>query len=368
MQHRIISEAYAVGLTLLVAACEPAPFRTLHFDGGSTFDAAEGDASTAVDGAAAGDASTGADAATGNDTGAPDRWIAGATAALGYKLYVPSAAGSDPLPLVVVLHGCAQSADALAQLTLMNDVAEQQGFYALYPEQSAARESERCWRWYDAAHQHRDTGEPADLVAVVANVSSRYPVDPTRIYVAGLSAGGAMAVILAATYPDVFSAVGTAAGLEYGAAAAYGGIWQACLYGGPSPNTQGIAAYNAMGDQARPLRLIAFHGSADDVVYPVALDQLVAQWAQTNDLVDDATDNDSVDAVADAEQAGNVPGGLDYRHRQFAAAAGQPNLIESYLVDGMGHAWPGGAAGVDFSDPRGPAASALMWQFFSAGH
>ena len=175
-----------------------------------------------------------------------------------------------------------------------------------------------------------------------------------------------MAVVLAATYPDVFAAVGTAAGLEYGATDAYGGIWQACLYGGPSPNSQGIAAYTAMGDQARPMRLIAFHGSADTTVYPVALDRLVEQWAQTNDQVDNGADDDSVDAVADGEQTATAPGGLSYRQRRYADGADQPDLLESYLVDGMGHAWPGGAPGLDFSDSRGPSASALMWQFFAS--
>ncbi len=295
-------------------------------------------------------------------------WVTG-TACVGadcraYKLWVPAAYdGHKPLPLLVMLHGCLQTAVDFASITRMNDLAEQYNFLVLYPEQPSTANGALCWNWFLRANQARGSGEPGIIADAVAKVRADYKVHPQKVFVAGLSAGGAMAVILGATYPDIFPAIGVVAGLEYKAATDPTGAFLAMASGGPDPATQGLAAYQAMGKYARVEKVILFQGTADTVVNPLNGDQTIAQWATTDDNADDGVANQSITGVAVGSQTGTVPGGYNYTRYFYVDGEGD-RLMEKWTVTGMGHAWPGGTAGPLFSDPKGPNASLLICQFF----
>lgn len=322
-----------------------------------------------------------------------------------YRLFLPSHLdAAQSVPLVVMLHGCDQDSQGFADVTGMNAIAEQHHFVVVYPEQTAPAQPSRCWNWYKPADQARGDGEPKAIVNVVKAVKKRHDVaiDGSRIYVAGLSAGASMAVILGATYPDVFAAVGAVAGVPYKAADSCFGAWNAmerisdrmltsdalgasgdymqaywgCWFAGegswsavlpaiPGPDTLGQLAFEAMAGHHRVVPLIVFQGLADNIVVPQNGADMVSQWAQADDLADDGTDNDDIDDVPDAETAKSVPGGHEFIERTYRDASGE-TVIESYLITGMGHAWPGGAADMKYSDPAGPDASALIWAFFEA--
>jgi poly(hydroxyalkanoate) depolymerase family esterase len=280
-----------------------------------------------------------------------------------FKVYVPSSyqAGTK-VPLMVMLHGCLQDPDDFAAGTRMNALAEEKNFIVLYPEMNIFANANQCWNWFYDYNQHRGSGEPAIIKGMVDWVKSRYSIDSSRVYVAGLSAGAAMSVIMGATYPDVFRGVGVSAGLEYNAAnTATGGI-NAMLYGGIDPNTTGRDAYDEMGSFKRRMPVIVFHGTSDTTVNPVNASQVVTQWAQTNDIVDDGFDNGSVNDAADQTISGSINGRSYTKyvyHDRFGAS-----LIEYWKVSGLQHAWSGGSTAGSYSDPYGPDASRIMWDFF----
>ena len=319
--------------------------------------------------------------------------------ALPYRLFLPL--GLDPArpaPLVVMLHGCNQDARDFAEATRMNALAAAEGFVVLYPEQQAHPTG--CWRWYEPSHQQRDRGEPAAIAGLVGRVSARpdLAIDPQQVFVAGLSAGAAMAGILGATYPEVFAAAGLVAGLPYGAAedclgafnvmqrisarlpgfdawldywAAYGtclaaGAFNPILPALPAPDALGERAHAAMGPRARVLPVIVFHGEADRRVYLQNGADTISQWAQSADLASDGLDDGDIDDLADRQSQGGRPGKHRYNRQIYEDDRGGV-VMAFYAIEAMGHAWPGGAPGRPFSDPDGPDASRLIWEFF-AGH
>lgn len=284
-----------------------------------------------------------------------------------YQLWVPRGYNpSSSFPVVMMLHGCTQDPDDFAAGTQMNALADQEGFLVVYPEQPSSANANKCWNWFEPAHQVRGQGEPAMLNAIIDEVKNEYNVHHRRVYVAGLSAGGAMAVIMGATYPDVFAGIGVAAGLEYEAATNLTDALVAMQVGGPDPRVQGHAAYRAMQGVARRMPVIVFHGLGDLTVNPVNAEQVVVQWAKTNDLVYDGVDNDAVDALPDDMRDGQVPDGYAYTRYVYHDAKGKV-LMEQWLVEGMRHAWSGGSTAGSYADPKGPDASAAMWRFFK-GH
>lgn len=273
------------------------------------------------------------------------------------RVFVPTTPAT-PTSLVVMLHGCTQTAEQFAAATRMDEIAEKNGFVVAYPEQSAGTIATRCFRWFEPEHQARDAGEPKELADAADAVGKAHGVDPERVYVAGLSAGAAMSVILGATYPDRFTAIGVVAGIEYKGATSASGGFSVAQSGGPDPDQQGVLAHAAMGPRARALPAFVLHGTSDGVVARVNGDQVVAQWRKTNTLV---LGDGAIEPVA------NLTGTAGYAftrgvHRSAASGA---SVIEYYVVDGLGHAWPGGKDGGSYSDARGPDASALMWAFFA---
>jgi poly(hydroxyalkanoate) depolymerase family esterase len=279
-------------------------------------------------------------------------WYANLWGARYYQGYVPSTyRPGTPVPLVVGLPGCTETGAAFARLTGLSRLAEQRGFIVVYPEQSVLANPGRCWNWFLGVNQVRGSGEPSIIAGITDAVRARYSIDPRRIFVTGASAGGVLSVIMGVTYPDVYAAIGVVAGCEY-----------ACdVLRLRSPDAAGNLAYQEMGARARPVPVILFQGTADLVVPPATAGRIVGQWAQTDDLALNGIDDDEVTSVPDHVATGQVPGGRDFTHASYGAG-----LIEEYLIDGAGHAWPGGCSCDLFGDPAGPDASTLQWNFFDS--
>jgi poly(hydroxyalkanoate) depolymerase family esterase len=302
---------------------------------------------------------------------APDAWdertftVAGRTR----RALVHAPADLDPqtaAPLVCMLHGCTQDAASFAAATRMNHAADRHGFVAVYPQQERGDNPRGCWNWFLPEHQARGAGEPASIAAIVRELigtASPWAIDSRRVFVAGLSAGGAMTAILAATYPDLFCAVAVHSGLAYRSADNVGGAFAAMARGSEDPAGQGRAAHAVMGDHARVVPSIVVHGSADATVAPVNADRVLQQSMAANRLAAPETcDLDTARPTTTAR--GRVDGGHAYTCSQWMDRRGV--LIHELLeVDGLGHAWSGGAAGGSYTDPRGPDASEAIWRFFA---
>ena len=283
-----------------------------------------------------------------------------------YKLYVPRRySDGRPTPLLVALHGCSQDPDTFAVGTHFNALADTYNFLVLYPQQTGNANLNRCWNWFLPENQERGKGEAAILAALVDDITSRYSVDPNRISITGLSAGGAMAVIMGACYPDYFAAVGVHSGLEYKAASNLVSAQLAMTRGGPDPSTQGKLAYVSAGEAARVLPVIVFHGTGDSTVAAANGGQVIRQFITTDDYADDGLANNSVASTPSSTQSGQVPGGYSYTIDTYTYQ--NQVLMQYYKIDGMGHAWSGGSATppATFVDPKGPDASLLMWNFFA---
>ncbi len=260
-----------------------------------------------------------------------------------YKVYVPGGAEGRKLPLIVMLHGCTQDPDDFAAGTGMNRLAEELGFIVAYPAQPRSANPTTCWNWFDVAHQKRDEGEPAILAGITRAVMTEFAVDPARVYVAGLSAGGAMASILSATYPELYAAAGVHSGLPHGAAADLPSAF-AAMRGAAKPAPRRRRAKGRV-------RTIVFHGAKDRTVDPSNAEAILADVRA--DLPDSAQE-----LLQDGEA-----GGRGYTRTIVTDAQGVPHA-ESWSIQGLGHAWSGGSREGSFTDPRGPDASREMLRFF----
>lgn len=269
-----------------------------------------------------------------------------------YQVYLPTGhTASTPLPMVVMLHGCTQSPDDFAAGTRMNTLADREGFIVVYPAQSKNANGSKCWNWFRTQDQARDGGEPALIAGIVEEVAARYPVDRSRIFVAGLSAGAAMAVILGQTYPDLFAAVGVHSGLAYGAAHDMPTAFSA-MSGDPRGTGRTVPA-------ARFVPTIVFHGDRDSTVNP-GNGLEVASQALTH-----AGHSQTERALHESVEAQVTPGGQRYTRTVHLDGAGRPR-IEQWLLHGAGHAWSGGSTAGSYTDPTGPDASEAMLRFFMA--
>jgi poly(hydroxyalkanoate) depolymerase family esterase len=274
-----------------------------------------------------------------------------------FRGYVPSGySAATPVPLVVALHGCTQSADQLRQLTRFDELAEARKFIVVYPEQSRNANFLRCWNWFLDAHMHRGAGEPSIIAGITRSMQQRYAIDPRRIYVTGLSGGGAMASVMGATHPDLYAAIGVASGCEYAAGAPCAG------YRSADPEQAGRLAHRAMGRYARPLPAVVFQGDKDTTVPPVNAQQLVRQWQVTADWADDGAANRSVPRRARKASARRASG-RTASVATYVDGRGK-ELVQRWLVRGMGHAWSGGCSCAAYADPGAPDATRAMYDFF----
>jgi len=288
---------------------------------------------------------------------------------LEYKLFVSSAYRKEkPVPLVLMLHGCTQTAEELAAISGFNELADKNSFLVAYPLQSVAANPLKCWNWFDPKHQSRDTGEPSLIAAVIQDIRASYNIDEQRMYAVGISAGGAMAVVMGTAYPELFAGLAVIAGTEYKAGSTVQDGLAAMKQGGPDPNRQGLLAFQAIQKSAAGsvtrLPLIVFQGTKDPYLNPVNADQLIAQWAQTHDYLDDDKDNDSVNVQTASEKTVVVPNGYRVTKYSYNDSKGHL-LLEKWIVEGLGHAWPGSAIANPFADAKGPNATEEIWRFFA---
>lgn len=293
-----------------------------------------------------------------------------------FKLYEPPNAGAAPRPLVVMLHGCTQSPDDFAAGTRMNELAAAHGVYVLYPAQAPRSNAHKCWNWFVPADQRRGEGEPALLAGMTRHVMQIRAIDAGRVFVAGLSAGGAMAAILAREYPDLFAAAGIHSGITPGVAHDVASAFTV-MKGGPGAAAAGRTPMSA----SMPLRtaapaatapadsasralpavpVIVFHGGADSTVTPANGDAVIAA------ALDGEGPTRRSDSDSDSEGA-SVNGERSFRRSVWRAEHGPadaPSLAEQWIVRGSPHAWSGGAAEGSYTDPAGPDASREMLRFF----
>ena len=250
-----------------------------------------------------------------------------------YQVYVPARNEGEARPLVVMLHGCKQNPDDFAAGTRMNALADELGFIVAYPEQALAANTLLCWNWFQAQDQQRELGEPSLIAGITREVVARFGVDPRRVYVAGLSAGGAMAAILGRTYPDLYAAIGVHSGLPYAAAHDVASAFAAM---------RGARQDPLCGEtNAHVVPAILFHGDVDSTVHP----------------------SNSEHAFAAGKVESGEASGRTYTRTLEAGGNGRPAL-EHWLVHGAGHAWSGGSKSGSYADPLGPDASREMLRFF----
>lgn len=271
------------------------------------------------------------------------RSFACAAGARDYKVYVPSGARGRTVPLIVMLHGCTQGPDDFAVGTGMNRLAEERGFIVAYPTQPSSANPSACWNWFDLANQRRDQGEPAIIAGLTRAVMAEFAVDPARVFVAGLSAGGAMAATLGATYPELYAAAGVHSGLPHGAAADLPSAF-AAMHGGAKPASGKRRAKGRV-------RTIVFHGANDTTVHPSNAEAILADLRA------------GLSAPAQELLLDGVAGGRAYTRTIVTDARGVPQA-EAWAIKGLGHAWSGGSLEGSFTDAHGPDASREMLRFF----
>jgi poly(hydroxyalkanoate) depolymerase family esterase len=320
---------------------------------------------------------------------------------LAYRKFVPSGyeEAGEEVPLLVMLHGCTQSPETFAQETKGNCLAEEETCIALYPDQARdmgffAQEQQaetsnpgqlpgqlpgygagstldfgnpmECWSWWSDEESGRGQGEASLIAGMTRQVIAQHNIDSERVYIAGFSAGGGMTSNLIVAYPELFAAACIHSGLQYDAAESRIDAYEAMGPGGPDPIEKGEQAYENMGDRARVVPTIVFHGTNDTIVHPHNSAKIIKQIAQMNDLADDGRDNDSIDHSPEKVSAGNSAG-RRYEHEEYHDDEGNV-VMERYLVEGMPHAWSGGSEGGQYTDPSGPDATERMWEFFERQH
>jgi poly(hydroxyalkanoate) depolymerase family esterase len=259
-----------------------------------------------------------------------------------YKLYVPSCYAGEQLPLVVMLHGCRQSPDDFAAGTRMNERAEEARILVAYPEQPSSANPAKCWNWFNAGDQMRDSGEPSLIAGITRQIMHHYSVDSARVYVAGLSAGGAAAAIMGATYPDLYAAICVHSGLPCGVARDLPSAFAAMRQGGPVTANR----------ERRAVPAIVFHSDCDTIVSPANGEQVIAQSGAGLEF-------------SRTVIRGKSEGGIDYTRTVHSDKDGL-NVLEHWLLHGIGHAWSGGSSAGSHTDPRGPDASRETLRFFLA--
>jgi poly(hydroxyalkanoate) depolymerase family esterase len=285
-----------------------------------------------------------------------DRFYGNHTGGRPYKLYVPSAYRGQAVPLVVMLHGCTQSPDDFAVGTRMNEMAEEHTCLVAYPAQVASANASKCWNWFSRADQQRGQGEPALIAGITREVMAEYRIDQQRVYIAGMSAGGAAAAIMGATYPDLYAAIGVHSGLACGSASDLPSAFAAMRRGGASAGSNmtwlSTMACGHIEATQRTVPTIVFHGDQDKTVHPCNGEEVLTQFGA------------AVSELQTTFESGRVPRGHSYTRARLCDASGQ-TIFENWVIHGAGHAWSGGSPAGSYTDPRGPDATREMLRFFS---
>jgi poly(hydroxyalkanoate) depolymerase family esterase len=280
---------------------------------------------------------------------APGSFISGefrcAHGGLHYRMYTPIGSTRRRMPLVVMLHGCSQTAEGLAVDTRMNRIADEQGFLVLYPQQSTRANVARCWNWHDPKNQSRGEGEPAIIASLTRHAMALGRANPARIYIAGISAGGSAAAITGAAYPDLYVAVGVHSAVARGGIRSLGAALSAM---------RGKAGAVLSSRLPRQLPTIVFHGDNDRIV-----DASNAAGFLTN------LERSNIGSVVSRAHRARSEGGRDYTKRIYQDHSGI-TLLEDWTIHGSGHSWSGGSAAGLHTDPAGPDASREMVRFFLA--
>ncbi len=269
-----------------------------------------------------------------------------------YKLYIPASYRAAPMPLVMMLHGCKQDPDDFAAGTRMNELAEEHGFLVVYPAQSPHANGANCWNWFQPRDQARDGGEPSILVGIVDDIAASYAIDRRRVFVAGLSAGAAMAVILGRTHPEVFAAVGAHSGLPYAAAQTVASAFAAMQGGAQAWRPAAPAPTPACDSSAPGMPTVVFHGDEDRTVAPSNADAIVGQA-----LPPGLIEHQKVEPASAASRS--------YTRTVYRTPQGRPQ-VEHWLLHAGSHAWSGGSPDGSYTEVQGPDASAEMIRFFLA--
>ena len=262
-----------------------------------------------------------------------------------YKLFVPSGYDGQPLPLIVMLHGCTQSPDDFAAGTRMNFIAEEQTCFVVYPAQRSDANQSKCWNWFRTADQKRGSGEPSLIEGITRQIMRDYSVDPKRVYVAGLSAGAAAAAIMGETYSDLYAAIGIHSGLACGAATDMPSAFAVMRQGG-GPVRKVVSGH-------QPMPTIIFHGDRDTIVHPNNGSQVLEQAVGRT-------------RTQQTVHRGRIPGGHEYTRTTHTDAGGR-EILEHWNIHGAAHAWSGGSPAGSYTDPQGPDATREMLRFF-LGH
>jgi poly(hydroxyalkanoate) depolymerase family esterase len=260
-----------------------------------------------------------------------------------YKLYIPSSYVGQSLPLLVMLHGCTQSPDDFAAGTRMNTLAEENTFLVAYPAQTRSANASKCWNWFKEGDQLRERGEPSLIAGITRQIMDDFPIDSGRVYVAGLSAGGAAAAILGNTYPDIYAGIGVHSGLACGAARDIPSAFAAMRQGGAAASVTHRRCESIV-------PTIVFHGDCDRTVNSINGDQIISQSKAAASLETEISQ-------------GIAPGGIRFTRTIQKNETGR-TLLEQWILHGAGHAWSGGSSAGSYTEPRGPDASREMLRFF----
>ncbi len=261
-----------------------------------------------------------------------------------YKLFTPALYKGQAMPLVIMMHGCTQSPEDFAAGTQMNEIAEKKGFFVAYPEQTKTANITKCWNWFSAKDQKRDKGEASIIAGITRQIVKSHKIDKHRIYIAGLSAGGAFAAIMGEAYPDLYAAIGVHSGLASGSANSLVNAMSAMRHGSPDIDQ------SSANKSKNFVPVIVFHGDTDNTVHSINGDQIIAQ-AKRGAVFKAFSKEDVTDR------------GLRYTVNAEKDRSGK-TMIEHWVLHGAGHAWSGGSNTGSYTEPRGPNASKEMVRFF----
>lgn len=304
--------------------------------------------------------------------GSAGRFIAGSytnqAGSRTYKLYIPSGYHGQALPLMVMLHGCTQSPDDFAAGTRMNAIAEERKCFVVYPAQSQSANTSKCWNWFNAVDQQRDQGEPSIIAGITRQIISSQHIDARQVYVAGMSAGGAMAVIMGTLYPDLYAAIGVHSGLPYASAHDLpSGL--AAMKGGTARKSAQNGSAAGTGVRLNAIPIIVFHGDRDTTVHPRNGEKVLAQGVPKTEhggALDQGAGPPSAATPIEPEPSvlrGKIQNGHAYTQTTHRNVEGQV-VAEHWVIHGAAHAWSGGSKRGSYTDVKGPDATQEMMRFF----